>query len=136
MGGSNCAINDLETVMRFNRLCDDLGLDTMSAGATIALVITSYSIHYTKLYDNRTLSFMLLSFRITLCRPAATVITSYSIHYTKLYDLCLASGLVLAPILAHSTVSWLTRPTHPRSDRVTAASRVLPAAGQTTGTTH
>jgi len=50
--------------------------------------------------------------------------------------LCLASGLVLAPILAHSTVSWLTRPTHPRSDRVTAASRVLPAAGQTTGTTH
>jgi len=39
MGGSNCAINDLETVMRFNRLCDDLGLDTMSAGATIALAM-------------------------------------------------------------------------------------------------
>jgi len=39
MGGSNCAINDLETVMRFNRLCDDLGLDTMSTGATIALAM-------------------------------------------------------------------------------------------------
>ncbi|MEJ2166412.1 MAG: aminotransferase class III-fold pyridoxal phosphate-dependent enzyme, partial [Desulfobacterales bacterium] len=39
MGGSNCDINDLEQVMRFNRLCDDLGLDTMSAGATIALAM-------------------------------------------------------------------------------------------------
>jgi putrescine aminotransferase len=39
MGGSNCGINDLEQVMRFNRLCDDMGLDTMSAGATIALAM-------------------------------------------------------------------------------------------------
>ena len=39
MGGSNCEMNDLEQVMRFNRLCDDLGLDTMSAGATIALAM-------------------------------------------------------------------------------------------------
>jgi putrescine aminotransferase len=39
MGGSNCEINDLEKVMRFNRLCDDMGLDTMSAGATIALAM-------------------------------------------------------------------------------------------------
>jgi len=53
-----------------------------------------------------------------------------------LRTLCLASGLVLAPILAQSTVSWLARPIHPRSDRVTAASRVVPATGQATGTTH
>ena len=39
MSGSNCEINDIEQVMRFNRLCDDLGLDTMSAGATIALAM-------------------------------------------------------------------------------------------------
>ena len=39
MGGSNCEINSLEEVMRFNRLCDDLGLDTMSTGATIALAM-------------------------------------------------------------------------------------------------
>lgn len=39
MGGSNCEINSLEHVMRFNRLCDDLGLDTMSTGATIALAM-------------------------------------------------------------------------------------------------
>ena len=39
MGGSNCEMNDLEQVMRFNRLCDDMGLDTMSAGATIALAM-------------------------------------------------------------------------------------------------
>jgi putrescine aminotransferase len=39
LGGSNCEINDLEQVMRFNRLCDDLGLDTMSSGSTIALAM-------------------------------------------------------------------------------------------------
>ncbi len=39
LGGSNCEINDLEQVMRFNRLCDDLGLDTMSTGATIGLAM-------------------------------------------------------------------------------------------------
>ncbi len=39
LGGSNCDMNDLETVMRFNRLCDDLGLDTMSTGAVIALAM-------------------------------------------------------------------------------------------------
>jgi len=39
LGGSNCGINDLEQVMRFNRLCDDLGLDTMSTGGTIGLAM-------------------------------------------------------------------------------------------------
>jgi putrescine aminotransferase len=39
LGGSNCEINDMEQVMRFNRLCDDLGLDTMSAGGTIGLAM-------------------------------------------------------------------------------------------------
>jgi putrescine aminotransferase len=39
LGGSNCEINDLEQVIRFNRLCDDLGLDTMSTGSTIALAM-------------------------------------------------------------------------------------------------
>jgi putrescine aminotransferase len=39
LGGSNCEINDMEQVMRFNRLCDDLGLDTMSTGGTIGLAM-------------------------------------------------------------------------------------------------
>jgi len=39
LGGSNCEINDLEQVMRFNRLCDDFGLDTMSTGSTIGLAM-------------------------------------------------------------------------------------------------
>ena len=39
LGGSNCEINDLEQVIRFNRLCDDMGLDTMSTGSTIALAM-------------------------------------------------------------------------------------------------
>lgn len=39
MAGSNCEINELEQVIRFNRLCDDLGLDTMSCGNTIALAM-------------------------------------------------------------------------------------------------
>ena len=46
-------------------------------------VITSYSIHYTKLYD-RTLAATVGG----LVREGDTlaVITSYSIHYTKLYE--------------------------------------------------
>jgi len=34
--GSNCGISDLEAVARFNKICDDLGLDTMSTGGVIA----------------------------------------------------------------------------------------------------
>ena len=49
-------------------------------------VITSYSIHYTKLYD--VLPFEqaaeILKKTEHMC---VIVITSYSIHYTKLYDL-------------------------------------------------
>ena len=39
LAGSNCEVNDLEAVIRFNRLCDDLGLDTMSCGSTISLAM-------------------------------------------------------------------------------------------------
>lgn len=39
LGGSNCEINDLEQVIRFNRLCDDLGLDTISCGNIIGLAM-------------------------------------------------------------------------------------------------
>jgi len=47
LGGSNCEINDLEQVIRFNRLCDDLGLDTISSGNTIGLAMemTESGIH-------------------------------------------------------------------------------------------
>ncbi len=40
LGGSNCDINDMEQVMRFNRACDDLGLDTMSTGNVIGLAMS------------------------------------------------------------------------------------------------
>jgi aldehyde:ferredoxin oxidoreductase len=39
LGGSNCEVNDLEAVIKFNRVCDDLGLDTMSCGSTISLAM-------------------------------------------------------------------------------------------------
>jgi aldehyde:ferredoxin oxidoreductase len=39
LGGSNCEVNDMEQVMRFNRKCDDLGLDTMSTGNVIGLAM-------------------------------------------------------------------------------------------------
>ena len=39
LGGSNCEISDLEQVMRFNYLCDDLGLDTISTGNVIGLAM-------------------------------------------------------------------------------------------------
>lgn len=39
LGGSNCEVNDLEAIIKFNRVCDDLGLDTMSCGSTISLAM-------------------------------------------------------------------------------------------------
>ncbi|MDT8445038.1 MAG: aldehyde ferredoxin oxidoreductase family protein, partial [Desulfuromonadales bacterium] len=39
LGGSNCEINDLEAIIKFNRVCDDLGLDTMSCGSTISMAM-------------------------------------------------------------------------------------------------
>jgi aldehyde:ferredoxin oxidoreductase len=39
LAGSNCEIDDLEQVIRFNRLCDDLGLDTISCGGTVGLAM-------------------------------------------------------------------------------------------------
>ncbi len=37
--GANCGIGDLATVAAFNRACDELGLDTMSTGAVVALAM-------------------------------------------------------------------------------------------------
>lgn len=39
LGGSNCGINDLGSIIYFNRLCDDLGLDTISTGNLIGLAM-------------------------------------------------------------------------------------------------
>lgn len=47
VAGSNCGIGDLEAVIRFNALCDDLGLDTISTGGVIAFAMemTERGIH-------------------------------------------------------------------------------------------
>ncbi len=37
--GSNCGVSDLAAVAAFNRECDELGLDTMSTGAVVALAM-------------------------------------------------------------------------------------------------
>ena len=37
--GSNCGIGDLPAIAAFNRECDELGLDTMSTGAVVALAM-------------------------------------------------------------------------------------------------
>ena len=39
MGGSNCSVNDLEQVILFNRLCDDLGMDTISCGSILGMAM-------------------------------------------------------------------------------------------------
>jgi aldehyde:ferredoxin oxidoreductase len=39
--GSNCGVDDIVSVMKSNRLCDDLGLDAISAGNTIAAYLAS-----------------------------------------------------------------------------------------------
>ena len=39
LGGSNCGMNDLGSVIKFNRTCDDWGVDTITTGATIAMAM-------------------------------------------------------------------------------------------------
>ncbi|MBW2186525.1 MAG: aldehyde ferredoxin oxidoreductase family protein [Deltaproteobacteria bacterium] len=39
LGGSNCDVHDLEAIIKFNRICDDLGLDTMSCGSTVSMAM-------------------------------------------------------------------------------------------------
>ncbi|MHB8986845.1 MAG: aldehyde ferredoxin oxidoreductase family protein [Eubacteriales bacterium] len=47
VAGSNCGIGDLTAIMRFNALCDDLGLDTISTGGVtaFAMELTERGIH-------------------------------------------------------------------------------------------
>ena len=37
LAGSNCMIDDLDTIARINHLCNDIGVDTMDVGAAIAV---------------------------------------------------------------------------------------------------
>jgi aldehyde:ferredoxin oxidoreductase len=37
LNGSNCMISDLDTIARINRLCNDIGVDTMDVGAALAV---------------------------------------------------------------------------------------------------
>ncbi len=39
LAGANCDVYDMETIIRYNSLCDDLGLDIMSCANTIALAM-------------------------------------------------------------------------------------------------
>lgn len=39
--GSNCGVDDIVDVMQSNKLCDNLGMDTISAGVTIAAYLDS-----------------------------------------------------------------------------------------------
>jgi len=39
--GSNCGISDLDTIAKMNRICDELGLDTMEMGVTLGVVMES-----------------------------------------------------------------------------------------------
>lgn len=47
VAGANCGIGDLEAVAAFNAACDDLGLDTISAGGAVAFAmeLTEKGIH-------------------------------------------------------------------------------------------
>ena len=40
LGGGNCGVGDLSALIAYNRLCDNLGLDTISTGNVIGLAMT------------------------------------------------------------------------------------------------
>jgi len=47
LAGSNCDLGSIDGLIRFNKLCDDLGIDTMSTGAILAFAMeaTEKGIH-------------------------------------------------------------------------------------------
>ena len=89
---SSPVLNTYDTAIVLNQPSLDRFESKVKPGGTLiydgnGFVITSYSIHYTKLYE-KSCSFPLYWFRRALYYSASDkcVITSYSIHYTKLYD--------------------------------------------------
>ena len=42
MAGTLCLNDDLESIIRFNDICNAYGLDTISAGAVVAFAIECY----------------------------------------------------------------------------------------------
>jgi aldehyde:ferredoxin oxidoreductase len=46
LNGSNCGISNLDTIARIDRMCDDLGVDTMETGCTLAVCMESGRISF------------------------------------------------------------------------------------------
>jgi len=44
--GSNCGIGDLDIIARMNRICDEVGLDTMEMGVTLGVIMESGLINF------------------------------------------------------------------------------------------
>ncbi|MDD2218123.1 MAG: aldehyde ferredoxin oxidoreductase family protein [Parabacteroides sp.] len=44
--GSNCGINDIEAICKFNELCDEYGIDTISTGVVISFAMECYEKGY------------------------------------------------------------------------------------------
>ncbi len=44
--GTNCMIDDLDTIAKMDRMCDDLGIDTIETGATIAVCMEAGKISW------------------------------------------------------------------------------------------
>jgi aldehyde:ferredoxin oxidoreductase len=49
--GADCGVSDLKTIIRANNVCNELGLDTISAGATIAAAMELYQRGFIKPED-------------------------------------------------------------------------------------
>jgi len=46
--GSDCGINDLDQIIKANHMCNEVGIDTISAGATLAAAMELYQRGYVK----------------------------------------------------------------------------------------
>lgn len=44
--GANCGIHDIDVIAQIDRMCDDLGVDTMDTGCTIAVIMESGKIPF------------------------------------------------------------------------------------------
>ena len=88
LGGANCAVGDLDAVIAFNRLCDDLGLDTMSAGNVIglAMLMAKEGIHDFGVHFGNVEEYLAATEDIAHLRGAGAELAQGARHIAQKYD--------------------------------------------------
>ncbi len=88
LGGSNCGIDNLDAIIAFNRLCDNLGLDTISTGNVIglAMLMAQEGIHDFGVHFGNVEEYLAVTENIAHLRGAVAELARGSHHIAQKYS--------------------------------------------------